>query len=145
MPKELVGGKPDVLCDLTEQDGRDIAALMERHRCAPAFRVPKLFMRTPLADLRETERNENGDDLAWLENGEVSHCLCNGDVLDTDKLRLQVGFAVFEQHGDDFLEVAVKLVEGFALRVGAWETWNKTHKKFGLRATFNDGRVSSHE
>ncbi len=64
-------------------------------------------MRTALADFREAECNENSDDLVRLENGDVSHCLRNCDILDTDKLRLQVWLAILEKHGDDFLEVAV--------------------------------------
>jgi hypothetical protein len=50
VPKELIEGEPDVLCDLTEQDGRNIAALMKRHGSAPALCVSKLLVRTSLAD-----------------------------------------------------------------------------------------------
>ena len=45
-------------------------------------------MRTTLADFRETQSDKDGDDLIWFEDGDASHRLCNGNVLDTDKLRL---------------------------------------------------------
>ena len=122
MPKKLVESKADVLRDLTEQDGRDIAALMERHRRASAFYVSKLLMRTALANFRETECDENSNDLSRLENRDVTHRLRNGDVLDTDKLRFQVWLAIFEKHGYDFLEVVVKLVESRTLGMGTGET-----------------------
>ena len=88
MPKKLIESKADVLRDLTEQDGRDIAALMERRRRASTFYVSILLMRTALANFRETERDENSNDLTRLENRDVTHRLRNGDVVDTDKLRL---------------------------------------------------------
>lgn len=88
MPKELIESKPDVFRNLTEQDGRDIAALMKRHRRASTIHISKLLMRTSLADLRETEHNENSDDLTRFKNRDVPHRLRNCDVLHTDKLRL---------------------------------------------------------
>ena len=94
MPEKLIESKADVLRDLTEQDGRDIAALMERHRRAPTFYVSKLLVRTALANFRETERNENSNDLTRLEYRDVTHRLRNCDVLDTDKLRLQVWLTI---------------------------------------------------
>lgn len=51
MLQELIKSKPDILRDLPEQNGRDIAALMERHRRAFAFHVAELLMRTALAHL----------------------------------------------------------------------------------------------
>ena len=118
---------------------------MERHRRASTFYVSKLLMRTALANFRETERDENSNDLTRLENRDVTHRLRNGDVVDTDKLRLQFWLAIFEKHGYDFLEIVVKLVESPTLGMGAGETRNKPHKKLGLGATFNNSRVSSHD
>ena len=85
MPKELIESKPNVLCYLTKQDGRNVAPLMKGHCGASALYVSKLLMRTTLANFRETKRNENSDDFAWFENGDVSHRLRNGYVLDTHK------------------------------------------------------------
>jgi hypothetical protein len=145
MLKELIECKPDVLHYLAEQDGRDIAALMERHRCASAICVSKLFVRTPLTDFRETEGNKNGDDLARFENGDVPHCSGDRDVLHADKLGLQIWLTVFEKHGDDFLEVVVQLVERLALRVGARKAGDKSHKEICLGAAFDHGGIGSHD
>lgn len=144
MVKELIEGKPNVLCDLTEQDGRNITALMKRHGSASALRISKLLVRPALTDFREAERNKNGYDLARFENGDVPHRLGDRDVLHANKLGLQVGLTVFEKHGDDFLKVVVHLVESLALRVGAGEAGDKPHKEFGLGAALNDGRIDPH-
>lgn len=145
VPEELIESKPYILCDLTEQDGRDIAALMERHCSASALDVSKLLMRTTLADFRETERNENSDDLTRFENRNVPHRLRNSHVLDADKLGLKFWLPIFKKHCDDFLKVVIHLVESFALRMGSGKTRDKPHKKFGLRTAFNYSRVSSHD
>jgi hypothetical protein len=118
---------------------------MKRHRRASALYVSKLLVRTALANFGETERDKNGNDLAWFENRDVPHRLRNRYVLDTDELGLQVWFSIFEKHGDDFLKVVVKLVESFPLRVGAGETRDKPDKHLGLGAAFDDGRIDSHD
>ena len=102
-------------------------------------------MRTALANLRKTQRKENGNDIIRFENGDVSHRLRHCNILDTDKFRLQVWLTIFEKHGNDFLEITVKFVESFALRVGTGKARDKSHKKLGLGATFNYGRVGSHD
>ena len=145
MPKELIESKPDVLYDLSEQDGRDIAAMMERHCSASALCISKLLMRTALADFRRTECTENSDDLTRLENGGVPHRLRNGYVLDTDKLGLKVWLTIFEQHCNDFLQVTVNLVESFALGMGSRKAWDKPYKKLGLGAAYNYCSVRSHD
>lgn len=94
-------------------------------------------MRATLANFGKTEGNKNSDNFTRFENRGVSHRLSNCDVLDTDKFRLQVWLAIFEKHANDFLKVAVQLVESFALRVSTGETRDKPNKKLGLWATFN--------
>ena len=96
-------------------------------------------MRTALADFRESGGDENGDNLTRLENGDIPHRLRDRDVLDTDKLRLQVWLAVFKEQGDHFLKVMVKFVERSTLRVGTGKAGDKPHKKLGMRATFDYG------
>ena len=98
-----------------------------------------------MPNFRETERDENSNDLPRLENRDVTHRLRDYDVLDTDKLRLQVWLAIFEKHSNDFLEVVVKLVEGGTLGMSTGKARNKPHKKFGLRTTFDNSRVRSHD
>ena len=142
---ELIEGEPDVLCNLTEQDGRNIAALMKRDGSASATCVSKLLVRTALANFGETKCNKNGDDRTRFESGDVPHRSNDHDILHADKLGLQVRLAVFKKHGDNFLQVMVHLVESHALRVRARKARDKPHKEFGLWATFNDGRVGSHD
>lgn len=117
---------------------------MKRHRGAFAVRVAELFVRTALTHLDEAKGNQNGDDLARLEDGYVSHSSGNRDVLNPDELGFELGLAVFEKHADDFLEVAVELVERFALRMRARKARNETDKQPGLRAPFNHRGIDSH-
>jgi len=66
MLKQLFKRKADVFGNLTQQDRRDIAALMKGHSGTSTFGVPKLFVRTSLPDFRETQRNQNSNDFAWF-------------------------------------------------------------------------------
>src|SRR5260370_9213064 len=61
------------------------------------------------------------------------------DLLSTDELRLQLGFAVLKQHSDDFGQVLLQLVEGFPLRMGTGETRNVADKQACLRIAFDHG------
>lgn len=73
MREQSIDGEPDVFGDLPEQDGRNIPALMKRHRGTSSSTVTKLLVRTTLPDLRETKLEENRDDLYRFENGDVAH------------------------------------------------------------------------
>lgn len=145
MAKELIDSKPDVFCDLTKQDGRNVSALVERDSRALTLRVPKLLMRPALTDFRETEGDKDGDDLTRFENRDISHPLRNSNVLDTYKLRLQDGLTVFDKHGNNFLKVMVEFVQGLTLRVRTRKTRHKSHEEFGLWAPFNYCGKSSHD
>src|SRR3546814_5000174 len=73
---------------------------MKRHRGASTLGVTELLVRTTLTHFREPERNQDGDDFARLENGDVPHRSGDCDVLDTHELRLQLRLAVFKKHRD---------------------------------------------
>lgn len=64
VPKKFIKCQPDVFRDLAQQDGRDIAPLVKGYGRAFTRQIPELLMRTSLANFRETERNENCDNLA---------------------------------------------------------------------------------
>lgn len=102
-------------------------------------------MRTALTYFGESERYKNGYDLARLENRDVSHRLCDSDILNTNKFGLQVRLPILEEHGDDFLEIAVQLVEGCPLGVGTAKSRHEPHEQLGPWATFNYGRKISHD
>jgi hypothetical protein len=71
--EQLVDREPDISCNLPEQERRDVASRMEGNRSAPAVRVAKLFVRTPLSNFNKAEIMEDCDDLARLENGRFRH------------------------------------------------------------------------
>src|SRR3546814_3623676 len=98
---------------------------MKRHRGAAHLVVTELLVRTTLTHFREPWRNQDGDDFARLENGDVPHRSGDCDVLDTHELRLQLRLAVFKKHRDDFLQISVQLLKRLALRVRASESRDK--------------------
>ncbi len=90
-----------------------------------------------MANFCETEFGENGNDFIRLENGNMAHGLSDGDVLNPDKLRLQHRFAVLQKHCNHILQVVVHFIQRCSLRVGAWESGNKTNEKASLLASLD--------
>lgn len=76
---------------------------------------------------------------------ELFHSESDVDLLDADKLGLKNRLAIFQQHGDDFLEVAIEFVQRHALCVRPGETRHKPDKKLGIGTTLYDGGISSHD
>jgi len=58
---------------------------------------------------------------------------------------LKFRLAIFNKHGNYFLQVAVNLIQRFTLRVRAGEAGNKTDEQSGLWATFDNSRVNFHD
>lgn len=98
MLEKFIKCKTNVFGYLTEQDWRDVSALMKWNRCAVACRITKLFVRTALAGFGKTELDENGDNFIGLEYGNITHSLSDCNVLNPNKLGLQHGFAIFQKH-----------------------------------------------
>jgi len=68
-----------------------------------AVLMPKLLVRPTLADFLETECRENGDRFTRLENRNRGHPVSgHDDDLRADELARHCGYAVVEDHGDDF-------------------------------------------
>jgi hypothetical protein len=137
MLEKLIKCETDVFGDLAEQDGRDVPALMEWNRCAASRGIAELLVRPALADFGETEFDENGDDFIGLEDRNIAHGLRDGDVLNPDEFGLQHRFAVFQQHGDDFVQVMIDFIQRFPLGMSAGKAGNKANKQAGLRTPFN--------
>ena len=72
-PYKRINGQSDVLRDLSQQDRRYIPAPMIRYRRAPAVGMPKLLMRSALADFGKTQSIQNGYDFARFENWDLAH------------------------------------------------------------------------
>lgn len=73
MAYELVDRQSDILRDLSQQNGRNVAAAMNRNCCASAVGMSKLFRRAALAEFRKSEVFQNGNDSARLENRDIAH------------------------------------------------------------------------
>lgn len=76
----------DVSCDLSEQDGRNVSALMKGHGCTPAAIVSILLVRATLPDLAEPQLEKDCHDFRRLKNRDIAHESSNGDVVNSDEL-----------------------------------------------------------
>ncbi len=82
---------------------------------------------------------------ADLSIGTLPTDLSYSNVLHPYELGFEYRLAIFKEHSDYFLEVAIDLVQRFALRVCARETRNETDKKARLGATFDNSRINFHD
>lgn len=71
--QQVLQRQADVLCDLAQQNRRDISSGMHGNGCASAIRVPKLLVRAPLANLSKAQCFQDRDDLARSENPRPVH------------------------------------------------------------------------
>lgn len=90
-----------------------------------------------MADFDEAEFNENSDYFIGLENGNIAHDSSDGDVLNPDKLGLQHGFAIFQKHCNNIVQVVVDFIQRFPLGMSAGKTRNKTNEQASLWAPLN--------
>ena len=72
---ELGNREADVSRDATQQDGRQIPTTVDRNGRAAPVGVAELLVETALAHLFEAECDEDGDDLARLEDGNGRHAI----------------------------------------------------------------------
>jgi hypothetical protein len=112
--------------------------------CRAAGGIPELFMRTALANFGEAESEKNGQDLIGLEDGNNAHGSSYGNVLNSNKLGLQRGFAVFEKHCNHVVQVVIDLIQRFSLRMRAGKTGNKTNEQASSLAPLNYRRINLH-
>ena len=71
--KKLVNSKPNILCNLPEQDGGNISARVERYCCTAPVWMAKLFVRTFLSDFMKTKTLKNDNDLSGFEDWDFCH------------------------------------------------------------------------
>lgn len=67
------GGDADVLCDLTEEDRRQVTPRVERDGRLASVPVTVLAVRTALPHEQEAEAFQEPLDLPWLQHGEGDH------------------------------------------------------------------------
>ena len=54
-------------------------------------------------------RYQNSDDFRGLENRDIAHESSDGNVVNSDELRLELRFSILQKHADDFLKIAIEL------------------------------------
>ena len=110
---------------------------MKRHRGASASGIAELFVGTALTNFGEAESEKNGYDFIGFEDGDIAHGSSYGDVLNSNELGLQRGFAVFEKHCNNVVQVVIDFVQCFPLGMSAGKTGNETNEQARSRAPFN--------
>lgn len=110
---------------------------MRWNRRAATCCIAELFVRAALADFGESELGENGYDFIGFEDGNVAHDSSDSDVLNSDKLRLQRGFAIFQKHGNYIVQVVVDFIQRRPLGMGTGKTRNETDEQTSLWAPLN--------
>ena len=137
MLEELIKREADIFGDLPEQDWGDIPTLVKRNSCAATGGIAELLMRSALTDFGKAEFDENRYDFAGLEDGNIAHVSGDSDVLNPNEFGLQDGFAVFQKHCNDVMQVAVHFIQRFPLGMGAGKPGYEADEQAGLRAPLN--------
>lgn len=70
---KLIGLHADVARNLANQCGRDVTAAVIGHRRRPPIRMAKLIVRASLPHQRESQRGQEGFNLARLEGRNFAH------------------------------------------------------------------------
>ena len=137
-PHELVDSQARVPGDAAKQVRGQVTARMHWHgRCAPV-RMTEPLVQAALTNFLEAQRGEDGDNLARLEYRDRRHPRSHHDGLRADILANHRGRSVFEDHGDDFAEIGVELIERLALAVGAGKAGDIPDVKASLPATLDN-------
>jgi hypothetical protein len=101
-------------------------------------------MGAALSHHEEPQALENRFDLTRPEDRCFAHELGDLNGLRSDEFHFEFGLAVLQQQLDDFLEVALKLVEARALRMGTRPPGNVPDEHPCLRVAFDDCGIGSH-
>ena len=142
MAEKLVRRQPHIFDDLTQEDRRDVAATMDRNRCATTIGMCELLMGAALPDLSEAQSHKDRDDFARLKNPKPRHL--GGDRFDTYEFALQLGFAILQEHFDDFTEVLGQLLLSLSLGMSTGKPWDVADEKSRLGIALNYSCEFSH-
>lgn len=107
MLEKLADRKPNVFCDLTQQNRRDVPTLMKRYGRTTAIAMSILLMRSTLPDLDKAKLKQNRHDFVEFENGKVAQNSANSNVLNPHELGFELRIAILKKHRDDLLEIMV--------------------------------------
>lgn len=93
-----------------------------------------------MAHRNEAQRRENRNDLAGFEDRDARHS--DDDYgLRAHELRLELGLAIVQQHGDYLLQIGLQRVERLGLAVRTAEPGYETHIALRVGATFDHGGI----
>src|SRR6266571_2218259 len=104
---------------------------MHRHCGHAPIGVAELLVRAALADLPKTQPLELRHD-------------SRHDGLDADEFGLKLRFAILEKESDDFLQVAVELVQRLCLAVGTGKARDVTDVETSIGIALDDCREGLH-
>ena len=141
-PEELLHGEPDILGNLPQQRGGDVAAGVIGNRRSTPVGVTILPVRAALTDLVETQPLQQRRNLPWLERGQVAHyaTLIVWTPINSDS---NLG-SPSSRDGDNLLEIALKLIEAGSLSVCPRPTWHVADVEARVWITLDHDAEASH-
>lgn len=136
-PEPLFDGDSDVPRDLAQQCRRHVTTSVKEDCRASAVGVPLLAMRASLPDLPKAKAFRQRSEFARFQDRDGARGLRDLDGLEAHELGLELGFAVLEQHGDDFTQVLLEFVERGALAVRSRPSWNRADEETRIRVALD--------
>jgi hypothetical protein len=115
---------------------------MNGNRRATTIGMCELLMGAALPDFGEAQSQKDGDDFARLENRKPRHL--GGDRFDTYEFALQLGFAILQEHFDDFTEVLGQLLSSLSLGMSTRKPGDVAYEESRLGVPLNYGCEFSH-
>jgi hypothetical protein len=92
-----------------------------------------------LEQLIKCEANIFGDltQQDWGEDGDIAHGSSYCNVLNSNEFGLKRGFAIFEKHCNNVVQVVIDLVQCLPLGMSTWKPRHEPNEQASLRASFN--------
>ena len=115
---------------------------MNRNRCATTIGMCELLVGAAVPDFSEAHGHKDRNDFARLENRKPRHL--GGDRFDTYEFALQLGFAILQEHSDDFTEVLGQLLSSLSLGMSTRKPRDVAYEKSRLGVPLNYGCEFSH-
>ncbi len=115
---------------------------MNRNRGTTTIGMCELLVGAALSDFGEAQGDQDGDDFARLENRKPRHL--GGDRLDPYEFALELGFAILQEHFDDFTEVLGQFLLGLSLGVSTRKPGDVADEKSRLGVALNYSSEFSH-
>jgi len=105
MAKKIFQSHSNITRNLTKQKRGNIPPPVVGYGCSSTIGVTKLTMRTLLPNFDKIKIFRNPHDFSRFQDRSTAHRLTNGNCLGAYELCFQMGFSIFQKHGNDLLKI----------------------------------------